>query len=131
MQSKHSKWVLDYSKIEWYWGIKNFLSLSNITLSLLCKLMILKFFQDFLKLAFFFNLLIYLSIFLKSTCLLLDIFLKFIFSQKEKYGFIWAKTVDFLFLKHSIFYPEKNSCSLEFLFFLEFSCLLLYCVPSV
>ena len=79
--------------------------------------MILKFFQDFLKSALFFNLLIYLSIFLKSTCLLLDIFLKFIFSQKEKYSFIWTKTVDFLFLKHSIFYPENNSCSLEFLFF--------------
>ena len=32
------------------------------------------------------------SIFLKSTCLLLVIFLKFIFNQKEKCCFIWPKT---------------------------------------
>ena len=48
------------------------------------------------------------SIFLKSKCLLHAIFLKFIFKQKEKRGFIWPKTFDFLFQKHSNFYLEKG-----------------------
>ena len=41
------------------------------------------------------------SIFLKSTCFMLAIFLKFIFNQKDKRGFIWSKTFDFLFQIHS------------------------------
>ena len=52
-------------------------------------------------------------IFLKSTCLLLAILLKFIFNQKEKRGFIWSKTFDFLFQKPSNIYSEKKSCSLK------------------
>ena len=36
------------------------------------------------------------SIFLKSTCLLLVILLKFIFNQKEKCCFIWPKTFECL-----------------------------------
>ena len=47
------------------------------------------------------------SIFLKSTCLLLAIFLKFIFNQKEKRGFIWPETFNFLFQK-PYFYSEKK-----------------------
>ena len=55
-------------------------------------------------------------IFLKSAFMLLAIFLKFIFNQKEKRGFIWPKTSDFLFQINSIIYLEKelrlkNSCS--------------------
>ena len=34
LQFKHCKRVLDYGKIEWYCGIKSFLSLSNIPFSL-------------------------------------------------------------------------------------------------
>ena len=49
------------------------------------------------------------SIFLKSTCLLLAIFLKFIFNRKEMRGFNWHKAFGFLFQKHSIFYSEKTS----------------------
>ena len=48
------------------------------------------------------------SIFLKSTCLFLAIFLKFIFNQKEKRGFNWPKRFDLLFQKRSIFYSEKT-----------------------
>ena len=47
-------------------------------------------------------------IFPKSTCLLLAIFLKFIFNQKGKRGFIWSKTFHFLFQKHSKFFSEKR-----------------------
>ena len=76
-----------------------------------------RFLQDFLKLAFFLYLVIHLqdniyfskfSISLKSLCLKLAIFLKFIFKQKKKRGFIWPKTFDFLFQKHSNFYLEKE-----------------------
>ena len=44
---------------------------------------------------------------------MLDIFLKFIFNQKEKRGFIWSKTFDFLFQKPSNIYLEKKKCSLK------------------
>ena len=35
-------------------------------------------------------------LFIKSTCLLVATFLKFIFSQKEMRGILWSKTFDFL-----------------------------------
>ena len=50
-------------------------------------------------------------------CLLLAIFLKFIFNQKEKRGVIWSKTFDFLFQKPLNIYPEKKSCSLKVVVF--------------
>ena len=53
------------------------------------------------------------SVFLKSKYLLFGVFLKFIFNQKEKRGFIQPKIFDFLFQKHSSFYSEKKSCSLK------------------
>ena len=74
---------------------------------------ILKFLKGFQKLAIFPLLLTKFSIFLMSTCLLLAIFLKFIFNQKEKRGFIWSKTFDFLFQKPANIYSEKKSCSLK------------------
>ena len=40
------------------------------------------------------------STFLKSSCLLLAKFVKVIFNQKEKRGFVWPKMFDFLFLKY-------------------------------
>ena len=46
--------------------------------------------------------------FLKSTCLLLATFLKLILKQKKKCGFIWPKTFNVLFKKHSNFYSEKR-----------------------
>ena len=95
---------------------KFFLSLSNIThlfpLYARISSTILKFLQGFRKLAVF-PLLPLLSIFLKSTCLMLAIFLKFVFNLKEKRGFIWSKTFDFLFQKPSNIYSEKKSCSLK------------------
>ena len=98
-------------------SFKIFLSLSNIThlfpLYVRISSTILKFLQGFRKVAVFPLLLTKFSIFLMSTCLLLAIFLKFIFNQKEKRGFIWSKTFDFLFQKPSNFYSEKKSCSLE------------------
>ena len=82
--------------------------------------MIWKFLQYFLKLAFFrlsfdisSELLTKFSIFLKSTCLLLVISLKFIFRQKEKHGFILPKTFNFLVQKHSNFYLLIKRCSLK------------------
>ena len=48
------------------------------------------------------------SIFLRSKCFLLAIFLKFIFNQKEKYSFIWPKTSDLLLQKHLIYNLEKR-----------------------
>ena len=51
--------------------------------------------------------------FLKSTCLLLVIFLKFIFNQKEKRGFIRAKTFDFSCQKYSIFLFKEKRFSLK------------------
>ena len=50
-------------------------------------------------------------------CLLLAVFLKVIFGRKEKRGFIWPKTFDFLFQKPSNFYSEKMICSLKIFFF--------------
>ena len=108
---------MDYGKRECY-EILSFLSLSNITLLfslyIRCRSTILKFLQNFLKWALFplsfdisseqYLLLTKFSIFLKLTCLLLAIFLKFIFNQKEKRGFIWPKAFNFLFQKHTKFY---------------------------
>ena len=48
------------------------------------------------------------SIFLKSMCLLIAIFLKFIFNQKENCGFIWPKTFDLLLQKHLVYSSEKR-----------------------
>ena len=48
------------------------------------------------------------SISLKSTYWLLAIFLIFVFLQKEKHGINWAKTLDFLFQKHWIFFFRKK-----------------------
>ena len=52
------------------------------------------------------------SIFLKSTCLLLAIFLKFIFNQKGKSGLIWIKFSIFYF-KNIRSFIKKKSCSLK------------------
>ena len=52
--------------------------------------------QDFRKGAVFPLLLTKFSFFLKSTCLLLANFLKFIFNQKEERSFIWSKTFGFV-----------------------------------
>ena len=96
---------------------KIFLSLLNIThlfpLYVRISSTILKFSQAFRKLAVFPLLLTKFSIFLKLMCLLLGIFLKFNFNQKEKRGFIWSKTFDFLLQKPLNIYSEKMSCSLK------------------
>ena len=95
---------------------KIFLSLSNITdlFPMYIKILstILKFLQVFRKLAVFPLRLTKFSIFLKSTSLLDAIFQKFIFNQKEKRGFIWSKTFNFLFQKPN-FYSEKKEKSLS------------------
>ena len=137
--TKHKKASMIYGKIECRWGIKSFLSLSNITLLfpwyVTCPSTILKFLQDFLKLALFLlsvNISSGQYLFLKPMCLLLAIFPKFISNQKEKRGFIWPKTFDLLFQKHSIYNSEKRRVPwkwlfLNFLFFLSQS---VYCMPS-
>ena len=60
----------------------------------------------------------------KSTCLLLAIFLKFIFNRKENRGFVWTKTFDFLFRKKRCFlkitFSEFNSMCLLFAIFINF-----------
>ena len=61
--------------------------------------------QGFRKFALFRLL---LTKFFKSTCLFLAIFLKFIFNQKEKRGFIWAKK--FRFIQKKELFLER-SCS--------------------
>ena len=65
LQFKLHKRVLDYGKIEWQCDVKSFLSLSYITLLLpyyiRCTSTILKFLQDFLKLALFFLIFLYTS----------------------------------------------------------------------
>ena len=48
------------------------------------------------------------SIFLKSTSLLLAIFLKFICNQKGKRSFNWSKTFDVLIQTYSTLYSEKT-----------------------
>ena len=45
--------------------------------------------------------------FLKSTCLLLTIFLKFIFYQKEKWGIIWSRLSILNFSSIRIFIQKK------------------------
>ena len=90
---------------------------------------ILKSSQDFGKLAAFTLLPTKFSHFLSSTCLLFAIFifnqfifylyLQFIFSQKEKRGFIWSKTFNFLFRKTSNIHSEKE-------LFLKSSCCSLF-----
>ena len=57
-----------------------------------------------------------ISIFLKSTCLMLAIFLKFIFSQKEnrvligpKHSVFYFKNIQFFIQKKQV--PFENSCS--------------------
>ena len=75
-----------------------------------CPSTILKLSHDFLKLPLF-PLSIDISsgsIFLKSMCLLIAIFLKFIFNQKENCGFIWPKTFDLLLQKHLVYSSEKR-----------------------
>ena len=96
---------------------KIFLSLSNIThlFSMYIRILstILKFLQVFWKLAVFPLLLTKLSILLKSTCLLHAIFLRFIFNQKEKRGFIWSETFNFL-LNLLIFIQKKREITFNF-----------------
>ena len=97
---------------------KFYLSLSNIThlfpLYVRISSTVLKFLQDFRKLAVFSLLLTKFSIFLKSTCLLLAIFLKFVFSQKEsqKCSIFCLKNFEYLFRKKELFL--KSSCFLLF-----------------
>ena len=95
---------------------KIFLSLSNIThlfpVYIRISPTILKFLQVFRKLAVFLLLLTKFSIFLKSTCLLHAIFLKFIFNENEKCGFIWPET--FNFLLNLIFIQEKKEITFNF-----------------
>ena len=60
----------------------------------------------------------------KSTCLLLAIFLKFIFNQKENHGFVWTKTFDFSFRKKRCFlkitFSEFNLMCLLLAIFINF-----------
>ena len=77
---------------------------------------ILKFLQGFRKLVFLL-LLTKFSIFLKSTCSLLAIFLKFILNQEEKRSFIRSKTI-FCF-KNLQSFSQKKECSYK-VAFLEF-----------
>ena len=73
-----------------------------------------KFFQDFLKLALFPFLTCLSSIyFIYFISSLLKIFLKFIFNQKEKHSFIWAKSFNFLFQKNWVFYLDEKMCPLK------------------
>ena len=51
------------------------------------------------------------------VCVYYLCFLKVIFNQKEKCGFIWPKSFDFLFQKPSKFYSEKMISSLKVFFF--------------
>ena len=53
------------------------------------------------------------SICLKSPCLLLAIFLKLSFKQKEKRGFTWPKVFNVMFQKHSNFSSEKKTTPLK------------------
>ena len=46
-------------------------------------------------------------------CILVAIFLTFLFNQKENHGFTWPKTFDFLFQKIRILIFFKKSCSLK------------------
>ena len=96
-----------------------FLSVLNIThlfpLYISISPAVLKFLKGFWKLAVFSLLLTKFSIFLKSTCLFLAVFLKFIFSQKERRGFIWPEMINFLFQNPSNFYSEKKGNILQFL----------------
>ena len=126
--------------------IKCFLSMSHVTFLFhlyvwWCPWTISKFLQCFLKLVFFplsFDIssgkhliLTKFSLFLKPTCLLLGIFLKFIFDHKEKHGFIWhktsffvSKTSDFLFRKKEVFL-ENSSCWIFYFFWSQ----RVYCLP--
>ena len=75
-------------KIEWYCGFKFFYHCQISPLFSLCM------------------------------CLLLAVFLKVIFNQKEKRGFIWPKTFDFLFQKsilESIFFHKYRKKQLSIL----------------
>ena len=123
---------MHHGKIEWCYGIKSFLSLSNTTLLfplyVKCSSTTLKFLQDFLKLALFPRY-IFRRIFTSNRVFYfsqINVFtarhLSKIFPQSEKKrGFIWPKTFDFSFEKLSIFYSEKrvfreNNCSLIYYF---------------
>ena len=75
---------------------------------------ILKFLQVFWKLAVFPLLLTKLSILLKSTCLLHAIFLRFIFNQKEKCGFIWSETFSCFLINLPIFIQKKREITFNF-----------------
>ena len=92
--------VYEYSingKIEWYCGFKFFI--------------IVKYHPSFpyhCQISPLFSL---------CMCLLIAVFLKVIFNKKEKRGFIWPKTFDFLFQKPSNFYWEKIICSLKVFFY--------------
>ena len=98
----------------WY---KIFLWLSNIThlfpMFIRISPTVLKFLQVFRKLAVFPLLLTKFSILLKLTCLLHAIFLRFVFSQKEKRGFIWFETFNFL-VNLLIFIQKKREITLNF-----------------
>ena len=74
-----------------------------------CSSTILKFLQDFLKISFFSFTFRYIFriAFTPNKVSYFSIFPKFIVSQKEKRGFIWPKTLDFLFHQHSNLYSEK------------------------
>ena len=74
---------------------------------------ILKFLQIFQKLAVFPLLLTRFSILLKSTGLLHVISVRFIFNQKEKRGFMWSETFNFL-LNILIFILKKLEITFDF-----------------
>ena len=97
---------------------KIFLSLSNIThllpMDIRISSMILKFLQVFRKLAVFPLLLTKFSILLKSMCLLHAIFVRFIFNQKEKCGFIWSERFSCFLLNLPIFIQKKRAITFNF-----------------
>ena len=152
LQFKLRKWVLDYGKTEWYCGITNFLSLSNITLfvkyhlltffsSIISSLTILKFLQGFLKLAFFSHYLSY-NFRIKFTSNKVSYFSQFnVFAchlskiqfQLERiawfylplnFWFFISRTFDFLFRREGVSWKQLL---LNFLFCWS---RYFYCLPS-
>ena len=114
LQFKHCKRVLDYGKIEWYCGIKSFLSLSNIPFSLVrypSNFKILTRFSEISSVSFIFRY-IFRIIFASNkvfyfspvkvfiSCHLFKIYLL----SERKAWFYLAQNIRFFVLKHSNFY---------------------------
>ena len=112
LQLKRRKLVLDYGKLEWYCGIKSFLSLSNITLLfplyVRCLSTISKFLQDYLKLALF-----VLSFDISSGKYLLLYISKIYVQSERKASFYLVQNFQFLISETLDFQFRKKRCSLN------------------